>query len=664
MRKISSPEISIGWQVVILGAFLLLYIFQAVSASTQESNTFDEALHLTTGYLYWTHSDTQLWPDNGIFAQAWASLPLLADHLKVSQVPPNPSREMGGWEQGYDFFYLMGNDPATMLFQGRLLISLLGAALGMLVFFWSKELFGTGAGFISLLLFIFCPTMLAHGALVTTDMAATLGFFSATFTFWKLTHVVSGRNLLFCIVCLGCLILSKMSSPLIFPIFLLILLVRLFSSRPIEMHFLTKRKFERPWGKVGMGGLLLLALMLAGIGILWFAYNFKSIDHREEAALLQVLYSPDFSLWSSTGMRASILENLTEINLLPPCYMEGLISQMNNSQGGYLWGRYYDQGNIWFFPMAFLIKTPIATLFLFFLALIAYICWQSLSSGRRVADAASFSPCPSVYDLSPLLILGGIYGLACLSSSLNIGHRHLMPIYPVLFVLAGANVFWLRSSQRIYRIVLGILLVGVMIESLSVRPHYLAFFNQFVGGPRYGYHYLIDSSLDWGQDLPGLRKWMEKNAPAGSNTKVYLSYFGTSDPEYYGIHSFRLPDRFSIGSPEPFPWAGGIYCISATRLQGGKWNSSLESFYQHVKGEKARWDATVTDLAVHESLLKEKGLDYWNSCLGADRLLKFVRLCCYLRQREPDDEVGYSILIYRLSDENVRQALEGSPPGL
>ena len=659
--KAFPPEISIARQLVLVGALLLLYIFQAVSAATRESNTFDEPLHLTTGYLYWTHPEEKLWPENGLFAQAWAALPLLFDHLNMTPTKEIPPEKMAQWDQGNRFFYLMGNDPDKMLFQGRAMISLLGAGLGALVFYWSRQLFGTGAGFISLLLYIFCPTMLAHGALVSADMAAALGFFAATLCFWNLSHTVSIPHFVLSVLALGCLMLAKMSSLLIGPIFFLILIVRLFSSRPTKVLFFGSRTYFRWGAKAGIGGLLLLANAFAAIALLWLAYNFNYRDWGEEASRHQVLSAPGFTLLSANGMKASCLETLSEIHLLPPAYLEGLTYQLNNSQGNFLWGRYYEQGSIWFFPLAFLIKTPISTLLFFLLSLVAYGSWRNRESREKITGTAIPARCPSAYDLSPLLILGGVYGVACLSSSLNIGQRHLLPVYPVLFVLAGANVFWLRHAGLIFRTGLGVLLAGVIIESLSIRPHYLAFFNQLVGGPRHGYRYLVDSSLDWGQDLPGLRQWLEKNAPAGGNANVYLSYFGTGNPEYYGIQSLRLPDRFSIGSPEPFPWTGGIYCISATRLQGGGWSPATEHLYQQVEKEKDRWDATTTDPAARASLLREKGTDYWNSYLVADRQLKFVRLCIYLRQREPDDEVGYSILIYRLSNEDVWRALEGSP---
>src|SRR5208283_1729291 len=145
-----------------------------------------------------------------------------------------------------------------------------------------------------------------------------------------------------------------------------------------------------------------------------------------------------------------------------------------------------------------------ASLLLFLFSFVALVLWKWFPY-IWLAPKSADRRCPHLYDLSPLLILGGVYGLACLASHLDIGLRYLIPIYPVFFVLGGANVFWLLGEKFIFKLILTALLVGTITESLSAWPNYLAFFNQFVGS-RNGYQYLVDSSLDWGQDLPSLRQ--------------------------------------------------------------------------------------------------------------------------------------------------------------
>ena len=207
-----------------------------------------------------------------------------------------------------------------------------------------------------------------------------------------------------------------------------------------------------------------------------------------------------------------------------------------------------------------------------------------------------------------------------------------------------------------------------MTESLSAWPNYLAFFNQFVGRSRNGYQYLVDSSLDWGQDLPSLHQWLEKNVPAASGTPVYLSYFGTGDPKFYGIDALLLPGYFDVAPPQTFPLQHGVYCLSATMLQGvysrfhRPWTPANETLYRQVRAETNRWNSASNDPVARKHLLQEHGANDWAACIQIYGDLRLARLCAYLRHRTPDDEVGYSILIYRLSDQEVQQALGGALP--
>jgi hypothetical protein len=580
-----------------------------------------------------------------------------------------PWSKIGSWAESQRFFYSLGNDPSAMLLQARTMISLLGASLGALVFLWSRELFGTRGGYLSLLLFVFCPNMLAHGALVTADMVAALGFFAATFSFWKLSHRVSWLNLLFSVLALCGLALAKMSAFLILPIFGLILAVRFVSRRPIEFQLFRYQMVEGRFAKAAIWSLLLVLQLVAVVGFLWLAYNFQYSTRPQNLVGPLDPGSPNFSFWSGAALKSWLIQNISQTGLLPPAYLEGLrlVLQASESRSAFLCGSYSEQGWWWFFPFAFLIKTPIASLLLFFFSLVTLV-FRSCFQIRWATTESSDSRGPSLYDLSPLLILGGIYGLVCLTSHLDIGLRHLLPVYPVLFVLAGANTFWLTVKKIVGTLVLAALLAGTVAESLGAWPNYLAFFNQLVGGPRNGYQYLVDSSLDWGQDLPGLHYWLEKNLPEASNTNVYLSYFGTGDPKYYGIKAHLLPGYLEADTPQYFPLRDGVYCLSATMLQGvysrfhRPWTPANEALYGQVLGAVNQWRSTANDAIARDHLLKEHGAEEWTDCFNLYGALRLARLCAYLRHRVPDAEIGYSILIYRLSDAEIRLALGGASP--
>ena len=196
----------------------------------------------------------------------------------------------------------------------------------------------------------------------------------------------------------------------------------------------------------------------------------------------------------------------------------------------------------------------------------------------------------SCYRTAPLWVLFVVYWSFAIPSHLNIGHRHILPTYPPMLMLAGGSWFWLAGLQRLiasaarrglhawlaarrWPALACLVLVSIGLfaaESLWRWPNYLAYFNQLVGGPSHAYRHLVDSSLDWGQELPALKQWLaEKKLDGSSNENTYLSYFGIGSPAYYGIPRRRfcraIPGARRSGFPEPLK--AGTYCISATMLQ-------------------------------------------------------------------------------------------------
>jgi hypothetical protein len=258
-------------------------------------------------------------------------------------------------------------------------------------------------------------------------------------------------------------------------------------------------------------------------------------------------------------------------------------------------------------------------------------------------------------------VLLTVYWATALTSHLNLGHRHLLPTYPPLFILAGAGAIWLTAKTRAMLVVVLAGVVWFAAESLAIRPHYLAYFNQVAGGPSQAYTHLVDSSLDWGQDLPGVRRWLDQHPTSSRGTPVYLSYFGTGDPRYYNIQATALPsylfDLRLYPARELAPLRGGVYIISATMLQNvclpfrGEWTPAYEREYQQLRVAFQRdVPANAMQIAGDTSGLAD--------AIDQMEQLRFARLLAFLRQRTPDDMIGYSILIYHLSDEQVRQSLD------
>ena len=210
-----------------------------------------------------------------------------------------------------------------------------------------------------------------------------------------------------------------------------------------------------------------------------------------------------------------------------------------------------------------------------------------------------------------------------------------------------------------------LLLLAHAVASCLAYPDYLAYFSPLVGGSSQGYNYLVDSSLDWGMDLPGLRRWLDGQNPGGREP-VFLAYFGTDSPDYYGIKCLRLPGFFDWRPRQVYQLTPGIYAISATLLESvytntfGPWNSAYEQRYQNTLHNLQILEHAALDPRKVDALLKEYPPAFWDSQYDAFEKLRFGRLCAWLRHHgAPDDNVGHSILIWRLDAAHLREALLG-----
>jgi len=274
----------------------------------------------------------------------------------------------------------------------------------------------------------------------------------------------------------------------------------------------------------------------------------------------------------------------------------------------------------------------------------------------------------SLYRTAPLWVFFILYWFLAIQSHMNIGHRHILPTYPMMFIFCGAAAYWFHSRYKAARAAILVALGLLVVDSVAIYPHYLAYFNQLVG-PRNAYRHLVDSSLDWGQDLPGLKRWLaQRQDPTMKDKPVYLSYFGTGNPEHYGLETEHLPGYFDWRSTDPVPLEAGTYCISASMLPSlfldarGNWTVLHEVQYKGAVKDFDRLKAlTEKDPSHYENLLsdptKSQELAEWNRVFGKYDQLRAARLFAYLRQREPDDAIGYSILIYYLDEEDLDRAL-------
>ena len=334
---------------------------------------------------------------------------------------------------------------------------------------------------------------------------------------------------------------------------------------------------------------------------------------------------------------------MLKCRIAPESFIMGLwdVFHKLTFRDGFLNGDYSINGWWYFFPFCFAVKTPEPVL------IIVCLTVPVLLYHRH--DAVLFK-------MHPLWVFVILYMAFAMASGINIGHRHLLPVYPALFVLAGAvPYFWGRILWIKYLMVACVLMLAV--QSLWIWPHYLSYFNMVSGGPTQGFERLADSSLDWGQDLPALKKWQDGRED--KSLPVYLSYFGTALPGHFGIQAIKIAPNnlFEPGIPALEP---GWYCISATHLRQlytgvlGPWSQPLENKYQALAH-------IVNDLRLGQIASPSPSQA---AVIAKFKRARFARLCHVLSRRRPDAMAGYSICIYKVDEKELGKALFEPMSGL
>jgi hypothetical protein len=645
-----NPTLRRPWLFALVAGLLALHYGLAVGSKLHESTTSDELVHLTAGVSYWVNHDYRLQPENGILPQRWAALPTWLAHPKFPPLAGNEYwRVSDQWVLGHEFFYETGEDHFPRLMAARAMIAVFGLGTGLLIFAWARRLFGDVGGLIALTWFAFDPTFLAHDGLATSDACATFFLLASVGAWWRHLHDPRARWWWLSAVAFGLACVAKYSAPLLLPMFVILAAIRAFAAAPFV-------RLGRTWtsrgGKFGAAALSALGHGAVAAVIIWMFFGFRFSAANPALPPLEHFIRPWEWLDANLGVAGKILRAVAAARLLPEAYVYGFAYVLETSQvrAAFLNGDYSNTGFPTFFPWAFLLKSTLPLLAASGAAL-------ALLLRRKAADW---------YRFAPLGVLFGVYWMFSITSHLNIGHRHILPTYPVLFIASGALGAWLVSRRALPMAFVAVLLAWHVAESAFIAPHYLAYFNELAGGPKNGYRHLVDSSLDWGQGLPGLKTWLATHAAPGE--PAYLSYFGTGEPDYYGIQARRLMfvNGFKFPPPPISPLEPGLYCISATMLSHvyspvrGDWTLTLEREYQaerqleHVLIDYARDPRRRRELEA--SVPREK----WLAAIQRYEWLRLARLCHYLRVRGPDANVGYSILIFRLDAGEIFGATAGS----
>jgi 4-amino-4-deoxy-L-arabinose transferase-like glycosyltransferase len=536
---------------------LLIFVAELTLSVRRQSLSWDEGDHIFAGYQSWKAADFGLNPEHPPLVKELATLPLLAMHLKTPAPRGMAFFKDEAYFDGRDLIYNQQGANGSLaragqiIFRARMTVALLSVLMAALVYCAAFEIFGAGAALFALTLIVFEPSLIAHGAYVTTDMGVTCFLFATIFALYRFREQPSWRRLLVLGTATGLALASKHSAVLLLPIGLVLCAYELLWPPAGEKRAEVARQYA-----VAFAGAVAI-----GIGILWATYGFRFSAHPHGVSMTPTLAEYVRPLH---GIEPKIYLLLARLHILPEAYIYGLadirlLSVPGQSFPTYIFGQVHAHGVAYYFPAAFLIKSTLGFMLLLSIAVYAVIA-RKLEGRQRVAFLV----------LPPL-----VYLLIAMFTGLNIGARHILPMVPFLAVLIGGAVVALARVRRAWMTVALLLLGWHVVSSMRCYPVYLAYSNEAWGGPSQTSRYLTDSNVDWGQQLLSVKQYVDRNGIKD----CWFAYFVQPLIDYhaYGIPCRELPTPDGIWSHQqvdmPTTITGTVF-ISVSDLTGYEYGSA------------------------------------------------------------------------------------------
>ncbi len=611
-----------------------------------DAGIVDEIAHIPAGYSYLKYGDYRLNPEHPPLIKDLAALPLLfVDDLYFPLDSPSWDKDLNGqWNTGWQFLYDGGNDAEMILLYTRFLPLLLLFVLGIYIYKWTKELFGVKAGLLATLLFAFSPNFLAHSHYVTTDFGVAVFLFVSVYYFVKFLKKPSWWTVIAASIGFALASLAKFSAILLIPYFALLILAVIIARREQIKDFLGSKWIKNQIGKrvwiYILAGLIILILGHAIIALPYLHHTQNTPEYNQQQMLETFL--------PEEGFPGAIRSSLLVINEWPggkalSTYFLGagmVFARVGGGNSAFLMGQYSEMGWWYFYIVSFLLKVPLAMLILLFSAIGAGFValarnWCKVKPGYTIRNSAGGeydsigAKAKSKFfiwlerimkliwnrlDIFVMITVMLMFWVAGMNSTANIGLRWMLPTFPFMFAMvAGATLYCLRNLRlksaktgkhgwlNISLFITTGLIVWYVISSLFAYPYYLAYFNETIGDKDNAYKYTVDSNSDWGQDLNRLNYWLEAN----NIDRVYIDYFGGGVPE----HSIG-EDKVTIWhSVDTLPPPGSYFALSSTLHHMGQ-------LYADKFGEPAYPE---------------------------------------MIQREPDWQIGHSILVFKITEEDWEQ---------
>ena len=558
----------------------------------------DEIAHVPAGYSYVTKADYRLNPEHP---------PLLKDLAGIGLLPLNPefpdehiswTKDVNGqWESGWNFLYHYGNDADLMLFFSRLPLLLLAIGFGWLLYIATRRHFGTMPALLVLFLYSLSPNFLAHSHFITTDMGIAAFMFLALLTFGEFTKTPNKKTLVIATIGLALAHLTKFSSVLLVPFFGLILLIVAIAGNKKILLFSGLPKFKKiksiRWQRIYQYAVGYLFMMVGSLLVVWFVYIFHTFNFPADKQIELI----------TTSLPAPILEipkniliALSGNPITQPLaqYLLGVAMVFTRVAGGnttFFLGEVTNQSFKWYFPISYLLKTPLPTIFLVILSLVIWFKDQIRLRFKNIWERFLNYSYKHPLKLTFLLFIF-YYGGISISGNLNLGIRHLFPILPLIYILAASKSieffasFKNNAGKKLAAVLVTVLLAWYGFGTVNAYPNYVSYHNEIIGGGENAYLYFTDSNVDWGQDLKRLVKWLDTQPQID---KLKLDYFGGGEPRYYLCSRKVTNDGFIEKSSTGYncdesryqefhvqdgPAVGWI-AVSVTFLQNAEWYARL-----------------------------------------------------------------------------------------
>jgi hypothetical protein len=513
-----SPRIEAALLILILVAFLSVSLLLI----REKAPFIDDSIHIPAGYSYLLTHDFRLNQEHPPLIKLLSGLGVWATHARFPfdspgwQQAATPRDPEDGMQKIAGAFFQMNADKfAQIVLYAKLPMLLIPLLLLLLVWWFTRQLFGSVAALIATLLTATEPNIIGNSIVVQNDVAAAFSLLLFVAALKKFLSQSRAIDALLLGTALGLGLITKYSLVPLLPACVLVVIVH-WAKQLIRNN--------RSWIKVA-SQFCLIFLVAYFILISSYAFQIKRIDADVSATIASWLYL--------TGTSAAIFEKfLVHVPLwLPHYFIYGIDMVVQDSREGrtaFLLGRVSETGWWYYFPIAFALKTTIP----FLVTSLCGFVWAVVQVFARKRYVL-------LYVLVPVICFLGL----SMTSHMDIGVRHILPIFPLLAIASSGVIC--AAAQRLsqYRNALapGFVLLLFVLPNLLISifsyPNYLTYFSPLAGGSSAGWTKLSDSNVETGQEVKPLARYLL----AHGENRVTGMLIGGEFLNYYGVGFLEFP---------------------------------------------------------------------------------------------------------------------------